>query len=1261
MIKLEIDQADGRGRVDYTRYVAPAERTPMTLRDRVNMPALLDFTLVPADEYFVPPRRSAYVRLTGLADAQPPGGPRVPGPLFTGFITNEPGAEFLGISSSRALHGYRCQATSEDYLLNVKRIGPLPTFLNQTAGQILRFLTERLQPGRFDTSGVADGPLVPSFTAPPEESWSEIARELAERSGYAYRVLDARIYFAPLADQDAGVAVDERDSRFRPEALEITPLGNPIRNDVTVYGELEPSAYVKEYFVGDGFTSRFSLASPVYGAASSLLLSDDFTSVEIDSTRWLETDPLNFISMFEGRLNITGGTGTLNETTLLARQAIELGGELELTHGEFEFVAASAGILGGIYGDAALTDSNCLLGFDVSPIAGSSRIRARIQGAVQPSEVVVQPGFHYVLATRISADQIYRTQQIFPSMSGTFGGESVAVQARVRLEVQAIELADPAEPETVVLHEATLGSLPEFAYYAPVNSASLHAVMNFLQVARPIQAVLETQLPGESARERSLGFGIATHDATIAANPNNNRWSLEFYEDTIPARGEKITVAYRAAARARARVIDAVNMATEASLAGDDGRRAAVLRDVQPAPRTSEEAELAALAYLADHSAPRYEGRYTTWGEFADGFPRAGSLLEIHNHSRQPIFTTLVRAVSSEFRELHGEHILHTLEFGQPSRFEDLLKHFAPPENALRAEEESSLEATDVTEVGTSFQDDAPGFRIASFSSTHYQIDMGAQPSAGVSFEVRRSNQGWSTPGSAGSAQNLLANFSSQTFLLPRSARTQNFYIRPVAADGATSRNSSIIAIHYPGVPAAPQSAGVRFGLDEQQKPIISIVVELAEASIADVEAVELRDDDNLAVLARWEFGQLQFEGGVYRASLQLDNSTALLRAKTVYAYTQNALGEYSAATSASGSQPVPTKPLLAGGNSVGQILEILLDAVPDIIEETEIQVAVPGGSFTSPAQSVSLPGQPRKFNFVATQSGDWSFRARRRDVLGWSPWSNETQGQIPAQIMLFEVRFFRAPELDPSIGAAVNPQNLLPNSEFFLGGIGGQEGTHAARYFGLVNAATDGSEVDHLATTNEMQWKSGVNFGAANPGFRSVLSNMGRLLNPGETLTLCAALRHTGSGAFANAVRFALRSPGTPAYDQSRDIPSGSLPDEYRWYAVTFTLPVNQSVPADLAVEIATVVSAGQSLASDLFCDKVVLSRGHRPAAFSTAPWDVVSLAWNSGTGSYDLPAGVAGGLARSSDPGSAGRLSGTGTEDLDPDFTDRYTRLTA
>jgi len=1260
-IVLEIDNGDNLGRVNYTRYLASPDRAPVTLRDRINFPALLDFYLLPADERFTPPRRGAYVRMTGLANALPPGGPRIAGPLFTGFLTSEPSTEHLGVTGGGPMQGYRCQATSEEYLLNVKRIGALPPFLSQTAGAILRFLTEHLQPGRFDLSAVSDGAFIPHFAAMPEQTWSGIASELAERSGHFYRVLDGAVVFQPIGSEPAGVTVDQQERHFRPEALQIQPRGNPIHNDVTVVGAIEPQAYVREYFVGDGFTSRFPLAAPVFGAQSAKLLADDFTGAALDSRVWQEADPDDKVSLFGGRLNVTGGTGSLGETTLLARQAVELGGELELVHGEFEFVSASTGLLGGLYSGVALGLADCLIGFEASPIGGSTRLRAVIAGAVQAPEVVVQPNHSYVLATQISGDQPYRTLQTFLALGASFGGISVSSSVQVMLTVRDIDLANPDSPVTTVLHQTTLQIPPAFVLYAPVNSADLHLAANFLQITRPIQATLKTQKPGEGVQARSLGFGIAAHDATITADANRNQWALEFYEDTIPAPGERISISCRAAGRAMARVMDSNSIAAEAGLAGDNGVRAVVLREATPLPRTSSEAELAAQAYLYDHQSPRYEGSYSTWSRFAEGWPRSGALLEVNNPSRTPQFTALVRGVVSEFRELAAEEVLHTVEFGEPSRLEDLLRHFAPAENTLDSTEELPAAALDTAAVGTSFLADIPGAQLATFTATAFALDMGAPPPAGAVYEVRRSDLGWSNGNDPGTPQNLLGTFAGQTFQLPRAARNHAFYIRPVAATGETSRYSSVVAIHYPPVPEAPNEVGVRFGTDAEGQPIIEATLDLEESKIADVNLVELHAAGTAAVLARWGFGQLRWEDGIYRAHLTLNNSTALARSINLAGFAVNALGEFSPAQTGGATLAVPVKPTLFIGHATGQVLEILLDSYSGQILETQVQAIGPAGAFSIPAQDVLLAGQPQKFSFVATQSGAWGFRARRRDPLGWSPWSNETQGQLPAQFLFVSVEFFQAEELDPSIGAAVNGQNLLPNAEFFLAGIPSQEGPQVARYFGLANAASDGSEVDHLSATNEMRWKAGVNFASTSPGFRSRLSNLGRLLNPGESVTLSVALRHTGAGAFSHPVRIALRSAGTPSYDQSQDVASVEFSNDYRWFSVTFTLPSGQAVPSDVSAEVTVVIAAGQALGAELYCDKVILNRGHRPAAFSLAPWDVVALAWNGSATAYDLPATVAGGTPRTSDPGNAGRLSGTGTEDLDPGFTGRYLRLTA
>jgi hypothetical protein len=193
------------------------------------------------------------------------------------------------------------------------------------------------------------------------------------------------------------------------------------------------------------------------------------------------------------------------------------------------------------------------------------------------------------------------------------------------------------------------------------------------------------------------------------------------------------------------------------------------------------------------------------------------------------------------------------------------------------------------------------------------------------------------------------------------------------------------------------------------------------------------------------------------------------------------------------------------------------------------------------------------------------------------------------------------------------------------------------------------------------MKWNAGVNFGTTNPGFRTLLSNLGRLFNPGEAVTLSAALRHQGTGSFPNAIRLAQRSASTPSYDRVVDVPAGSVQESYRWFTATYVFPANQAVPADLYFELTLLVNAGQSIASALVCDKVILSRGHRPAAYGPALWDAQALAWNAAAAAYDLPSTAVAATQRSADSGGAGLLAGTGTEDLDPDFASRFSRFVA
>jgi hypothetical protein len=70
---------------------------------------------------------------------------------------------------------------------------------------------------------------------------------------------------------------------------------------------------VKDFFVGDGHTTKFYMSQKPFTRSSQVALYNrtilDENYAELDSTHWSVTDPLNAISVSNGQLQIGGGDG----------------------------------------------------------------------------------------------------------------------------------------------------------------------------------------------------------------------------------------------------------------------------------------------------------------------------------------------------------------------------------------------------------------------------------------------------------------------------------------------------------------------------------------------------------------------------------------------------------------------------------------------------------------------------------------------------------------------------------------------------------------------------------------------------------------------------------------------------------------------------------------------------------------------------------------------------------------------------------------
>ena len=228
---------------------------------------------------------------------------------------------------------------------------------------------------------------------------------------------------------------------FSPGDLQLQSV-NRLVNDLTILGPLEPSAHVKDYFCGDGFTTYFYLSQKPFTRSSQVALYNrtilDEVYTELDPTHWTVTDPLGAITVSNGALRVAGGTGTDGQTLLNFIELIELGGATKLEHGDVVFVssAASDGVIGGLYA-GAVSIAECLAGFRITPVGGTCNIQALVKGTVTGTPLATQAGHHYVFTTMVYPTEAYRMQQVFHSSLHPCGIAARRRRGRLRCESRA--------------------------------------------------------------------------------------------------------------------------------------------------------------------------------------------------------------------------------------------------------------------------------------------------------------------------------------------------------------------------------------------------------------------------------------------------------------------------------------------------------------------------------------------------------------------------------------------------------------------------------------------------------------------------------------------------------------------------------------------------------------------------------------------------------------------------------------------------------
>jgi hypothetical protein len=193
-----------------------------------------------------------------------------------------------------------------------------------------------------------------------------------------------------------------------------------------------------------------------------------------------------------------------------------------------------------------------------------------------------------------------------------------------------------------------------------------------------------------------------------------------------------------------------------------------------------------------DTTQPAWEGEYRIISQcLAADDVLPGDSVQVAAPSRSAIFTAIVREV----------------DIRVTSAAEDLAEYrigFANDAAALLGSRFAKASIPDplptaLTTSGPSagnYLESLTGVTVTEVIATEVTVDTGTAPPAGGGFEVRRSDGGWGASGDG----NLVGRYTTQTIVLPRLSRVQEYALRQFdnSAPAQYSSQTALVHVDYP-------------------------------------------------------------------------------------------------------------------------------------------------------------------------------------------------------------------------------------------------------------------------------------------------------------------------------------------------------------------------------------------------------------------------------------------------------------------------------
>jgi hypothetical protein len=747
-MNITIDNLDGAGAVDYS--AALCADGPLKISRTLNAPSVCSGMLDVGDAGVSVPVRRGRVVVTAANGTV----------LFTGYIATELEAMYAGTGLKGPVYRYAFSAVSDEWLLDKQAVPLSGAGLAQTGGQLLTTLTNRVDAGLFTTAGVMNGLSVGVFEPSQSASWSENAGGVASATYAAYRVLDGAVGLQPAGTVTH--TLSDGDGTLQVAALKTTAV-KELANDVTVSGELEPTAYVTETFAGDGTTTVFQLSEgpfrPKKTANSAQFLTDSFNEAVLDTQIWQVNDAAAHLGLTAAGLTMTGGNGFDGQTTLTAIDQVELGGTLVIEAGSLQLSGASAGVVCGLY--AGTTQSaNCFAGYNVRQSGGATVVVPFVKGAEVGTVFTILQGHTYTLRIRLHCVEAQRVLQSYYAMVDgavqAFGGGLVTAPMSVVFELQDLGLA--SNTPATVLYDGSVTTSPATCAFVAVNSVQLFGSMGYCRITQTGSAWVVSTLPSGVKMTRLIGVTGEGVDCTVSA-----AGKVTFFAGRVPVAGELVTVTYRNQLRAVARLEDVASVAAEAA-GGMPGTAQWLGKVLKPAARSSVDCESAASAVLSFSSsrAAAVAGTYAAVNP-TDVWP--GDVLAMTSAGQT--MSVVVRSV--EIVDGMGSPEMLTYRMAFANDWAEGLGMTLS--EAIAAD--ALLPETALSEPGNVLAN-LQQLQVVSATGTALQVDSGVAPPAGGGFEVRRRDGDFGP----GVDQDLVLRSPVRSFSIPREGQIEHYYVR---------------------------------------------------------------------------------------------------------------------------------------------------------------------------------------------------------------------------------------------------------------------------------------------------------------------------------------------------------------------------------------------------------------------------------------------------------------------------------------------------